>query len=299
MKALSFLFVCGLVLAQPTPEKLTGPNYLGDRDKINRNFNALTTVTWPTTSLTAPGTNRGYLPVISTYTITKVAANGTLSAGTYTSGITATGSTGQTCALTTFNGGGSAATATVALTGTNTIAGGTALVATASGSGFSSAPTSATAGNGTATCSGTATVSTTIAGSCQSANGCFRVTGIATDLAATNAATLAIPFLAAPAKAIEVGPIQLKTTSACTGPATAVVSDVGTANSASFFKTSLTHDLKTTAYTNITPTNQGNDLATAQNWTVTITTDGGGGGMNKDIVAGCAFTVSLPWALRP
>jgi hypothetical protein len=54
------------------------------------------------------------------------------------------------------------AAATVALTGTNTIAGGTALVVTAAGSGYTSAPTSSTAGNGTATCSGTAVIATAI-----------------------------------------------------------------------------------------------------------------------------------------
>ena len=129
--------------------------------------------------------------------------------------------------------------------------------------------------------------------------GCFRVTGITTDKPATNAATLVIPFLAAPAKAFEVGPIAITTTSACTGPATAVVSDIGTANSATFFKTGLTHDLKTTAYSTVQPTNQGNDLATAQDWTLTITADGGAGGMNKDLAAGCAWTISVPWMVRP
>ena len=90
-------------------------------------------------------------------------ATGLLS-GTYTSGITATGTVGQTCALTAFNNGNSGGTATVALTGTNTIAGGTALVITNTGNASSSAATSATAGNGTATCSGTATVATVLGG---------------------------------------------------------------------------------------------------------------------------------------
>lgn len=84
---------------------------------------------------------------------------GTVYSGSYTSGITATGSATQTCTLTSFNNG-STATATVALTGTNTIAAGTALVITSGGSGATSNPTSATAGSGTATCSGTATIST-------------------------------------------------------------------------------------------------------------------------------------------
>ena len=90
-----------------------------------------------------------------------------LFAGTYTSGITATGTIGQTCSLATFNGAGTLAAATVALTGTNTIAGGTALVVTAAGSGYTSAPTSATATNGTATCSGTAVVATSISSAPQ------------------------------------------------------------------------------------------------------------------------------------
>lgn len=84
-----------------------------------------------------------------------------ISAGTYTSGGSIAGTTGQTCTLSEFNGGGSGATAIVNLTGTNTIAGGTALMITATGTGFSSSPTTATLGNGTATCSGTATVSIT------------------------------------------------------------------------------------------------------------------------------------------
>ncbi len=63
-----------------------------------------------------------------------------------------------------FNNGNTGGTATVALTGTNTIAGGTALVITAAGSGNTSASTSATAGNGSATCSGTATVVTVLTG---------------------------------------------------------------------------------------------------------------------------------------
>lgn len=80
--------------------------------------------------------------------------------GTYTSGIIATGTSGQTCLLASFNESGSGATATVALTETNTIASGTALAVTVLGRGFTAPPTSATASSGTAKCSGTATVST-------------------------------------------------------------------------------------------------------------------------------------------
>lgn len=92
-----------------------------------------------------------------------IAAPGTgVLSGTYTSGITATGSSTQTCKLTFSNNGIVNGTATVALTGTNTIAGSTALVILTSGYGATAAPTTATVSSGTATCSGTATVSTTI-----------------------------------------------------------------------------------------------------------------------------------------
>lgn len=99
---------------------------------------------------------------LSAGSLIKITLTSSVLSGTYTSGITATGTVGQTCTLTALNGGGSGATATVALTGTDTIAGSTALVITAGGTGYGSAPTSATAGNGTATCSGTATISTVI-----------------------------------------------------------------------------------------------------------------------------------------
>jgi hypothetical protein len=69
---------------------------------------------------------------------------------------------GQTCVLTALNGGGTLATATVGLTGLNTIAPGTALVITAAGSGYTSSPTTATVGNGSATCSGTPVLSTAV-----------------------------------------------------------------------------------------------------------------------------------------
>ncbi len=80
---------------------------------------------------------------------------------TYTSGGTITGSKGQTCDLSSFNGV-LGATGTVMLTGTNTIASGTQLTITAPGHGAITAPTTATLSNGTATCSGTAVVNTEI-----------------------------------------------------------------------------------------------------------------------------------------
>lgn len=89
-------------------------------------------------------------------------ASGTVK-GTYTSGITATGTTGQTCLLTSFNGtGGTGAAATLKLTGTNTIAGGTILNFTTYGSGYTGTSTSATVSNGTAACTGTPVLVTRI-----------------------------------------------------------------------------------------------------------------------------------------
>jgi hypothetical protein len=87
-----------------------------------------------------------------------------LASGTYTSGGSVTGTVGQTCNLGTFNNGLTSGTATVALTGTNTIAGGTAIVVTNTGYAATSAPTSATFTSGTATCSGSPTLSTTLGG---------------------------------------------------------------------------------------------------------------------------------------
>jgi hypothetical protein len=97
------------------------------------------------------------------YVPVTVSVSGVLHAGTYTSGLSPTCSPGNTCNLASFDGGGSSATATVACTGSNTIAGGTAIVVTAPGSGYTSAPTSATGSDGTATnCSGMAVVATSI-----------------------------------------------------------------------------------------------------------------------------------------
>src|SRR5271167_35638 len=80
---------------------------------------------------------------------------------TYSSGGTIIGSTGQTCGLSNFNGV-TGATATVTLTGTNTIASGTQLTVTAEGIGATTPPTTATLSNGTASCSGTANVVTAL-----------------------------------------------------------------------------------------------------------------------------------------
>ena len=98
-----------------------------------------------------------------TLTAAAPTVTGIVTSLTYLSGITVTGTVGQTCALTLFNNGWTGGTGTVTLTATNTIAANTGIQITAQGSAASPAPTSATAGNGTATCSGTATVSGTLA----------------------------------------------------------------------------------------------------------------------------------------
>jgi hypothetical protein len=106
---------------------------------------------------------------------------------TYTSGGTITGNAGQTCSLTNFNGV-TGATATVVLTGTNTIASGTHLSITSEGSGGITPPTTATLGNGTATCSGTATVITALINNTGLG---FSVVGAAATVTLTGANTIA------------------------------------------------------------------------------------------------------------
>ncbi|HEY6248580.1 MAG TPA: hypothetical protein VI685_01390 [Candidatus Angelobacter sp.] len=77
---------------------------------------------------------------------------------TYVSGGTIVGTAAQTCTLSSFDGV-PGAEASVALTGDNAIASGTALTITKQAGASSAVPTTAVFGNGTATCSGTATVS--------------------------------------------------------------------------------------------------------------------------------------------
>lgn len=81
--------------------------------------------------------------------------------GTYTSGLSCTGSTGQSAGL--YNSVGGGVYGYVLLTGTNTIAGGSPIVVTNSGSGIASPfTTMGVWSQGTAVCTGTATVSATI-----------------------------------------------------------------------------------------------------------------------------------------
>jgi hypothetical protein len=87
-------------------------------------------------------------------------SNAVLSSGTYTSGGSASGS--GTCTVTMANPSGTAATATVPVSG-GVISGGAILTVTGAGTYFAAAPTSATLSNGSGgTCSGTAVVSTVL-----------------------------------------------------------------------------------------------------------------------------------------
>src|SRR5271166_6388918 len=115
-------------------------------------------------------TSSGYLD--QSQTATPLSNESYASSGTggvfsfvYNSGLTVVGTVGQTCNIT-VNGGNNNATFTLALTGTNTVASGTAGVLTANGTGYianyGSASASFSASAGTATSCTTTTPSSTI-----------------------------------------------------------------------------------------------------------------------------------------
>lgn len=97
--------------------------------------------------------NTGLLTITPSWT---TPGNDNLVSGTYTSGLTATGITGQTCGIQI----GGNAEASVALTGLNTIAGGTALKVLAAGSGLTTGSSSQVNDTriATAVCTGTPVV---------------------------------------------------------------------------------------------------------------------------------------------
>jgi|WetSurMetagenome_2_1015567.scaffolds.fasta_scaffold01336_8 hypothetical protein len=88
------------------------------------------------------------------------AGNGALAAGTYTSGLTATGSAGDLCILNASGGSGTGAVVWLPLTGTNAIAGGSPLPFLDPGYGYATAPTWTSATP--SVCTGTVTASVTI-----------------------------------------------------------------------------------------------------------------------------------------
>jgi hypothetical protein len=131
--------------------------------------------------------------IVSTY-------NSSTNSPTYTSGGTITGSRGQTCTLSGFNSVTNA-TATVTLTGHNTIASGTQLTITNPGYGGTVAPSTATLSNGTATCSGTAAVITTLTSGVLTAENPGATTVFAS---VSGVNSVGAPYLTCPANSIVV-----------------------------------------------------------------------------------------------
>ena len=133
---------------------------------------------------------------------------------TYTSGGTITGSAGQTCDLSGFSGVTNA-TATVTLTGQNKIASGTHLNVTNSGYGGTTAPTTATLSNGTATCSGVATVITALTTGVLSAESPGTTTVFAS---VSGVNSVGIPYLTCPVNSIVVHDASSNNTSFLLNP---------------------------------------------------------------------------------
>jgi hypothetical protein len=119
--------------------------------------------------------------------------NSVVASGTYTSGGTNLGT--GTCTLTSFNGGGTGAAATVPITG-GTISGGAALTITAGGTQYTTAPTSATlgAGSGTGSCSGTATIATVLNQSPSDVSGDYQALPAPYNCAACSGGKSTMPY---------------------------------------------------------------------------------------------------------
>jgi trimeric autotransporter adhesin len=126
---------------------------------------ATATVNLTSSNTIAPGT-----PLIMTNNgsgATAAPTQATLSNGTATCSGTIQlspiyGTAGETCGLAGFNNGLTGATASVALTGQNTIASGSPIVVATGGGGALASPTLAAMSTGTASCSGAASVTTTL-----------------------------------------------------------------------------------------------------------------------------------------
>jgi hypothetical protein len=99
-------------------------------------------------------------------TTTSVVTESVVVAGTYTSGITASGANNTTCQIAFTNGGGTGAIATVTVSPANTVQAPQALTVTAGGLGYTSPPNAGTVSVGTATSCAVSTlvVSTTLGG---------------------------------------------------------------------------------------------------------------------------------------
>ena len=148
----------------------TSPTFNGLTDTGTTALTVANIATETVTNATCTGTCTGFSTSLSPQSsFVNPYAYGGIGVGKYTSGITTVGTTGQTCILTFANTGSSGpGTATIALTSTNSIAGGTAYVVTNAGSVTTTSYTTATVTAGTATsCSGPATVTNNLQYSVQ------------------------------------------------------------------------------------------------------------------------------------
>lgn len=194
-------------------------------------------------------TSSGIVPTYSSATNTP----------TYSSGGTITGSAGQTCNLSDFNGVTNA-TATVALTGHNTIASGTQLTVTSSGYGATTPPTTATLSNGTATCSGTANVVTAITSGVMTAESPGATTVFAS---VSGVNSVGLPYLTCPAVEIVVHDASSSNTSfTLNAPGTqALTADVYD-STGTYITPTLTWGSSSTAVATIAATGSGNNPGT-------------------------------------
>jgi Bacterial Ig-like domain (group 2) len=227
------------------------------------NFNGVTGAT-ATVTLTATNTiaSGAHLTVTAEgFGATTPPTSATLSNGTASCSGTATVIT----ALIGIGGGSGlsvvGAEATVALTGTNTIASGTQLTVTASGYGATTPPTTATLTSGTATCSGTANVITAL-----NSAGVFTAespgaTSIFGSVSGVNG--VSVPYITCPVVEIKVHDAGSSNTSftlskATTQPLTADVYD----STGQYIKPALTWGSSSTASVTVATGTVGNNPAT-------------------------------------
>ena len=205
---------------------------------------------------------------------------------TYSSGGTITGSKGETCDLSDFNGV-SGTTGTVTLTGKDMIATGTQLNITNPGFGATIPPTTATLSNGTATCSGTANVVTAL-------NSAVVLTAEipgSTTIFATNSGvnSVSVPYLTCPVATILVHSATDSTTSfnLSAGGSQPLTADVYDTNS-QYVKPALTWASSVNASVTVAPTGSVNNPATitaVAPGTVTITASCSSPDCNKNVPA--------------
>jgi hypothetical protein len=136
-------------------------------------------------------------------------------------------------------------------------------------------------------------------GGCTNANGCWTVNG-GTAVNAAAALTQDIVLFALPAQGSVDTPLRMKTRTACSGAATALITSLGDTASDTYFASGLTYDLtaavSATNLSNVLPTALGADTSASTNITVTLTTTVN----NVDQLAtGCAVDFWVKWAILP